>query len=1030
MPINAEVKVRVHQSNKKASKKRINKKNALKNVNKNINHNLKCMFMNADVLTNKMQELLFRIREVNPDIIGINEVLPKNFKREIHKEEFIISGYELITNIDDKTDDNNIRGSIMYIRNGINYKTVEIKPSSENSEEPQEEGLFEEGIYAEINLRDNDTLMCGTMYRRGESSDSNNNLLLKTLLEISNKNYSHVAIMGDFNIKNIDWEQMHCHNENDDSFENRFIECTRDSFLFQNIMEPTRQRGSDAPSLLDLVFSNEENMIDKIEFMSPLGKSDHSVIKFEIKCEENKPPPKIKVLYEKGDYESMKNELDSIDWENELDCNNDNIEKQWNTFKHHFQEIEKKYIPKKQVYINGKLNKKLSMPLDKKTLKMIKKKNRLWSKKRKDLASEEEELQYKKLSNQIRRLTRKGKKLVEKNIANNAKANPKCFYKYAQSKLKSKSTIPDLLKPGTENSPEYVTTDKGKAEVYLSYFSSVLTDEPPLQDMPPFEERNYEEVLEDIQIDQDMILERLKKLKVNKAPGPDQIHPRVLKEIASSITLPLSIIYNSSIKLQTLPEEWKHANVSAIHKKGAKTLPQNYRPVSLTSIVCKTLEGIIREKVIKHMKVNNLFSPTQFGFIAGRSTILQLLHVLDIWSEILDQGGSLDVIYMDFMKAFDKVPHRRLIYKIEKYGIKKNALGWISSFLNNRTQQVVMNNDKSGTGKVTSGIPQGSVLGPILFVLYINDLPDNISKGSFIYLFADDTKVFREIKSERDIEILNHDVNELVKWSNIWLLRFHPDKCVFMNIGKPILLPERTYNMEGQPLNNSPCEKDLGVHIDDKLYFEKHIDTAVNKANKIVAIIRKTFDHMDADIFKMLFKSLVRPHLEYGAPVWSPHLDKHKARLEKVQERATKIIPGFAKLDYPARLQKLKMPTLAYRRTRGDMIQVFKMLNGKYDTSIPCLLTQNSTYLRGHDQLLLVKRPKKDIRKYNFSLRVINLWNSLPEKVIKTDEVKTFERNLDELWETQDLYYKNCKVDIDVTKYQLKSRHRHCHCCS
>ena len=222
--------------------------------------------------------------------------------------------------------------------------------------------------------------------------------------------------------------------------------------------------------------------------------------------------------------------------------------------------------------------------------------------------------------------------------------------------------------------------------------------------------------------------------------------------------------------------------------------------------------------------------------------------------------------------------------------------------------------------------------------------------------------------------------------------------------------------MEGQALNKSTCEKDLGVHIDDNLKFEKHINAAVNKANRIVGITRKTFDYMDADIFKMLFKSLVRPHLEYGAPVWNPHTNKLKEQLENVQRRATKTIPGFSTLSYPERLRKLKMPTLAYRRTRGDMIQVFKMLNNKYDTSLPCLLTLSTTHLRGHDQKLYVKQANKDIRKFSFTLRVVKLWNSLPEHVVNTDEVKSFEKNLDEFWESQDLYYDNFKAEIDTTK--------------
>ena len=185
-----------------------------------------------------------------------------------------------------------------------------------------------------------------------------------------------------------------------------------------------------------------------------------------------------------------------------------------------------------------------------------------------------------------------------------------------------------------------------------------------------------------------MVRCKLRKIKTNKSPGPDEIHPRVLHEVTESIVTPITKIFQTSLHSMEIPTEWKYAKICAIHKKGKKTLPANYRPVSLTSIVCKVLESIIRDAIVKHMKKNNLFSQKQFGFIDGRSTSLQLLHVLNIWMEVLDQGGSLDAIYCDFMKAFDKVPHMRLAYKIQKYGITGNMLGWIKSFLSERTQYV------------------------------------------------------------------------------------------------------------------------------------------------------------------------------------------------------------------------------------------------------------------------------------------------------------------------------------------------------
>ena len=283
---------------------------------------------------------------------------------------------------------------------------------------------------------------------------------------------------------------------------------------------------------------------------------------------------------------------------------------------------------------------------------------------RKKLASEEEKLTYRKLKNQIRRLTRQGKKILEKNIVKQIRSNPKSFWKYAQSKLKTRVGIPDLeTKIG--DSTSYTKNDQEKADLLQEYFSSVFTDEP-LGDLPNFPKRIYSSELRNITVTNDIVKNKLLKLKTNKSPGPDKTHPRVPHEITPKITKPLTIIFNTSLRTMFLPSEWKKASASAIFKKGNKSLSKNYRPVSLTAILCQVLESIIRDSVIKHMRDNELFSDRQFGFIIGRSTVLQMLRVLDIWTEILDQGGSLDIIYCDFMKAFDKVPHRRLLLKKRK----------------------------------------------------------------------------------------------------------------------------------------------------------------------------------------------------------------------------------------------------------------------------------------------------------------------------------------------------------------------------
>ena len=303
-----------------------------------------------------------------------------------------------------------------------------------------------------------------------------------------------------------------------------------------------------------------------------------------------------------------------------------------------------------------------------------------------------------------------------------------------------------------------------------------------------------------------------------------------------------------------------------------------------------------------YLRGNNLLSPKQHGFICGRSTVTQLLCYLDKCVKAIVEGNVVDTVYLDFMKAFDTVPHMRLMGKLKAYGVEGNTAKWITEYLNNRSQVVVVNGEKSLPADIISGIPQGTVLGPLLFVVYINDLLDNTKSDGF--LFADDAKIFRAVTSKEDALILQSDIKLLEDWSRTWLLNFHPDKCHILTFGK---------------FENT--KKVLGVVFDSELTFQDHICEKVRKANCIIGLIRPSFSYLDCKMFLKMYTSFVRPHLEYAQAVWAPFLRKYIIMIENVQIRATKLVDGLGKLKYKDRLARLNLPTLAFRRIRGNMIE-------------------------------------------------------------------------------------------------------------
>ena len=485
---------------------------------------------------------------------------------------------------------------------------------------------------------------------------------------------------------------------------------------------------------------------------------------------------------------------------------------------------------------------------------------------------------YAKARNQARWACRAAVRDFEKNIAKESKVNPKAFYNYTRSKFKTKSSVPDDLEGGGKTFGE-----KQKANVLNEFFSSVFTREDT-SDIPDFAARNIHEEMSTLAITEDTVLKKLKKLNPNKSGGMDGLSPRVLLEAAESLAEPVTMIMNKTLDEGTLPQRWKDAEVTPIFKKGKKSTPGNYRPVSLTSVLCKVTESIIRDHIMDHLYRNKLLTDCQHGFVRSRSCITQLLECLDAWTDMLDQGGNIDVVYMDYAKAFDKVAHERLLHKLKGYGITAQLVEWIRSFLSGRRQRVKVNGETSKWAEVLSGVPQGSVLGPVLFVCYINDLPEEIHTSA--KLFADDTKVYAEVSNREDSRKLQNDINRLDEWAKKWQLSFNSSKCKVMHMGNKNT--QQCYFMtqgsKTTELEKTKLEKDIGVYVDNELKFDKHIEIQCSKANKILGMIRRAFTYIDKDSMRQLYTSLIRPIIEYVHVITYPRFKKSEIPLEKIAQ--------------------------------------------------------------------------------------------------------------------------------------------------
>jgi len=967
----------------------------------NIQNNVDILYTNADCFNNKKKdlEILLQTLPKKPDVIVITEVNPKKMVVGLQENEFNLCDYNLFTLNIGK---NNCRGIIIYVKINLSASEVEINST------------FSECLFIKIRLVDGNDLglTIGAFYRSPTGNISNDKKLIDLMRKINTIISGKFILLGDFNLSNINWLNFTT-STGPNSLDSKFLDSLKNNFLTQHVFFPTRARGNDTPHTLDLIISNGDFVSD-VANLSPLGKSDHSVIVCccKLKIETSYRAPKFR--FERGDYDGfccdVENNLSNYAIPSKLEIN-----QSWVHVKNVIQNAAVKFIPLTSCdYWKKKDTWKNPIPSD--TRKLIKKKHRLWTKYQ-ETRDRAVEAQYKQIRNQVRRETRKINKKIQNDIAKTCKQNPKKFWQFVNSKNKSSRSIGSITVTDSSGISRKTENDLEKAEAFSDHFQKIFTKEPvfDLADQIPLVTTAGMEM---ITFSEENIYNRLAKLKCNKSPGPDLLHSRLLNELKNVIPGVLKDIFEASYEHGVLPEDWKSSIISTVFKKGKKHLVENYRPISLTCITCKIMESVIRDQMMDYFLSNKLFNNYQYGFIKGRSVVLQLLKIIDDWLINLENGNQIDIIYTDFEKAFDKVPHKRLLNKLMSYKVDVKLIAWIEAFLCNRTQQVRVNGILSKSQSVLSGIPQGTVLGPLLFIIFINDLPEVCKNLSDIFLFADDAKLYKSISDMSDCQKLNDSGQHFFDWSEKWCMKLNVDKCKVLSVKrKDDIKFAYGFNKCGDcfVLEHVDHITDLGVTIDNDLCFDLHISEKINKAFQMLGIINRTFVDIDETTFLLLYKTMVRSHLEFAGSVWNPYKLNQIKNLEKVQKRATKLVRSCKLLSYRDRLIHLKLPTLKFRRLRGDMIEVFKILNNYYDeSSVPNLPRNFDTRTRGNSLKLMHIRSRLDQRKFSFCSRVVGYWNSLPDYVVRASSVNMFKNSLDKFWIKEEMYY-NFEANISCT---------------
>jgi len=952
------------------------------------------LYTNAGSLINKMDELKMNISDNNPDIICITET---HFSQEFDECEILLEGYccfradrgfktkgkpELLAGKGNGecSDISRGGGSVIYVKEYIKPK---LCPS------------FSAPDSLVVTIQCNiGVVHLACVYRSQALTSIQNKQLLNSLKKLSVENPDdEIILVGDLNLPDVCWVTGTVRGSGETR--NRSLQLQRDyvdlitdlGLTWHITDEITRRRvvsGVLQESTLDQVITSNDAIVSSFEMLAPLGKSDHRVIlcKLDLNVSSKEIFVKAKkILWGKVNSAGIEKLArdNKIDWDYSPtdELSSDTL---WQDLKSKLGIITDSVPSCKVDSAKGR-----RVPWENSTLKRFRRdKDKQWAIFDDYPTPVNLSLALAK-QNKFEDIEVTAKVKYERKITANLKTNPKSFFAYLRSKRKLKVTVKSLKREdGTETEGAEET-----ASELLSFFGSVFEEEPygPLEKDCFRKVQGFSEI-GPLAISVEEVAAELLALNVDKSAGPDGVHPKLLKSLASNpgFVKAVHTLFVQCADSRKIPADWKVANVVALHKKGSRDKAENHRPVSLTCVLGKVYEKFVRKHIVNHAEGS--VSHDQHGFISGRSCTSNLLEAFDTIIDMMDEGLPVDILYFDFRKAFDTVPHYRLLVKLENMGITGGTLEIVQDFLSNRMMRVGVGDSFSELLRIVSGVPQGSVLGPILFLLFINDLPDHIK--SRILLFADDLKL---IANALNKAVVDEDLESLERWESLWCLRFNLDKCKVLHLSANDN-PINKYYLDSTELISTNSEKDLGFTMDVKFNFSEHIKASLAKANRMIAWVSRNVICKDKVVMSTIYRCLVRPHLEYCVQCWSP-TPRHGnweliLSIEKIQRKFTRLVNDIGTLSYGARLKELKLTTLAERRIRGDLIETFKIVGGlvNYGQNLFKVSVSGMNLVsRG----IKVSKSRKDF----LGERVINYWNDLPNYVKLSTSVDMFKSNLE-----------------------------------